>query len=162
MASLLTLKVLSGYTRPVVSIGEDITCLIDTGADTPVWTQGSETLHDVFEAEKIEGKKFILSGFGKEPEVVDVYNVSDVVLGDGGDKVVFKNLTVACTERPNMVAYLILPATAFSHMDYTVRNLDVESSLIEIRHNKEEYFVHPIYSSIDNRIVDRVYSFTNE
>ncbi len=48
MANLLTFKMLSGYTRPVVSIAKDVTCLIDTGADTPVWTQGSETLKDVY------------------------------------------------------------------------------------------------------------------
>ena len=42
MANLLTFKMLSGYTRPVVSIAKDVTCLIDTGADTPVWTQGDK------------------------------------------------------------------------------------------------------------------------
>ena len=36
----------------------------------------------------------------------------------------------------------------------------MESPLIEIRHTKEEYFVNPIYSSVNDRIVDRVYSFT--
>ncbi|MBR1742464.1 MAG: hypothetical protein IJ733_11490 [Lachnospiraceae bacterium] len=77
MAKLLILKILAGYTRPVVSIGEDITCLLDTGADTPVWTQGSESLKKVFHAEKIEGKRFILSGFGKEPVAAGVYSSLD-------------------------------------------------------------------------------------
>ena len=62
MASLLTLKILDGYTRPVISLADDITCLVDTGADTPVWTRGDELLRKMFEANLIAGKKFLLSG----------------------------------------------------------------------------------------------------
>ena len=91
MANLLTFKILSGYTRPIISVAKDITCLIDTGADTPVWTQGSETLKDAFHAERVKGKKFMLSGFGKEAEIVDVYNLFDVVMQDSNSKrLVFK------------------------------------------------------------------------
>ena len=92
-----------------------------------------------------------------------MYNVSDVELtGVNGEKIVFKNLTVACTSRPSMVAYLILPATAFSHTNYTIRNIGVDTPVIEIEHEKKEYFVNPIYRMDDNRFVDRVYSFTND
>ncbi len=91
MANLLTLRVLDGYTRPVISIGDDVTCLIDTGADTPVWTQGAEILEDVFKAELVNGKKFILSGFGKEAEIVDVYRIFDVELrGMDSDRVILR------------------------------------------------------------------------
>ena len=163
MANLLTLKMLNGYTRPVISLGDDITCLVDTGADTPVWTQGSESLEKMFKANMIAGKKFLLSGFGKDSEIVDVYSVSDVELtGEDGEKIVFKNLTVACTSRPSMVAYLILPATALSHTNYTIRNVGVDTPVIEIEHEKDEYFVNPIYRIDDNRFVDRVYSFAND
>ena len=162
MANLLTLNIMDGYTRPVVLLEKDVTCLFDTGADIPVWTQGSATLGKAFKAEKIEGKKFLLSGFGKEPEIVEAYRISDLVLeGDDGDKIVFKSMTIACTLRPYMVANLIFPATAFSHMNYTIRNIEVENPVVEIYHTKTEYSVSPIYSSVDNRIVERVYSFAN-
>ena len=163
MASLLTLKILNGYTRPVFSLGGDATCLLDTGADTPVWTQGGDTLKDMYSAKQIAEKKFLLSGFGKDSEIVDVYSVSDVELtGEKGEKIVFKNLTVACTSRPSMVAYLILPATALSHTNYAIRNVGVDTPVIEIEHEKDEYFVNPIYRIDDNRFVDRVYSFAND
>ena len=168
MANLLTLEILSGYTRPVINIGEDITCLIDSGSDTPVWTQGADRLLDSFAVEKVEGKKFFLSGFGTGHEIVDVYTIHDIILespseeGIQGDRIVFKNMTVACTLRPSMVADLILPATAFSHMNYTIRNLDVESPCVEIEHKKEEYYVNPIYNNTDSRFVERVYSFVSE
>lgn len=195
MANLLTLEILTGYTRPVVSLkthisnnateGKDaqasngsgtkeeiettnhkdnVTCLIDSGADTPVWTQGEERLLRAYKAEKIQGKKFILSGFGTGYEVADVYKVHDIELRDenSGDKIVFKNITFACVSRPTMVADFILPNTAFSHMNLMIRNLDVESPIIEIEHRKTEYFVNPIYRTDDDRLVDRVYSFANE
>mgnify|MGYP007069889236 CR=1 FL=1 len=82
--------------------------------------------------------------------------------GEDGDRIVFKSITIACTLRPYMVANLIMPATAFSHMNYTVKNIEVENPVVEIYHKKTEYSVSPIYSSVDNRIVERVYSFTNE
>lgn len=96
------------------------------------------------------------------------YIIHDIILespseeGIQGDRIVFKNMTVACTLRPSMVADLILPATAFSHMNYTIRNLDVESPCVEIEHKKEEYYVNPIYNNTDSRFVERVYSFVSE
>ena len=162
MESLLTLEILTGYTRPVFSLKNNITCLIDTGADTPVWTQGVERLKDAFEVELVMGKKFFLSGFGTGHEVVDVYKVSDLELSGAGEKIVFKNMVVACISRPSMVADLILPNTAFDHMNLILRNLDVENPVVEIEHRKEEYYVNPIYSSVDEAFVERVYSFAND
>lgn len=90
MANLLTLNIMAGYTRPVVLLEKDVTCLFDTGADIPVWTQGSVALGKAFNTEKIEDKKFLLSGFGKEPEIVEAYRVSDLVLkGEDGMGVFF-------------------------------------------------------------------------
>ena len=162
MANLLTLEVLSGYTRPVFSLKDNITCLIDTGADTPVWTQGVERLNDAFKAEQVDGKKFLLSGFGKGHEIVDVYKIYDVVLPGTGEQIVFKSMLVACISRPLMVADLILPNTAFNHMNVILRNLDVVSPVVEIEHKKEEYYVNPIFSKADESYVERVYSFVNE
>ena len=48
MVSLLTLEIITGFTRPVCQLSEDATCLVDSGADTPVWTQGAERLMDTF------------------------------------------------------------------------------------------------------------------
>lgn len=142
MANLLTLKVLEGYDRPVFSlpvtlrtaIEEDgnadridaISCLVDTGANIPVWTRGADMLLRYFQTAPIKDKQFILSGFGKVAEKVAAYRITDFSMeGEDGDRIVFKSLTIACTERPAMVANLILPATAFNHMNYTVRNVGV-------------------------------------
>ena len=61
-----------------------------------------------------------------------------------------------------MVANLILPATAFNHMNYTVRNVGVETPVVEIEHDREEYAISPVYSKLNTEIIERVYSFSNE
>jgi hypothetical protein len=161
MASLLTIEILAGYSRPVISLNDDVTCLIDTGADIPVWTQGVERLQDLYSTERIEGKRFLLSGFGKGYEIVDAFVIHDLRIVGEGEEVIFSNITLACTERPEMVADLIMPATAFNHMNLMIRTLDVECPIVEIEHNKEAYFINPIYSTVDNSFVERVYSFSN-
>ena len=50
----------------------DLVYLIDTGADTPVWCKGLEELLDVFPGAEKKEPKYILSGFGREPEIVDL------------------------------------------------------------------------------------------
>ena len=179
MASLLTLKILEGYDHPVFSLPvslcaaieeggnvdrvDAISCLVDTGANIPVWTRGSDMLLRYYQAVPIKGKQFILSGFGKVAEMVAAYRITDFSMeGDDGDKIVFKSLTIACTERPAMVANLILPATAFNHMNYTVRNVGVETPVVEIEHDREEYAISPVYSKLNTEIIERVYSFSNE
>lgn len=97
---------------------------------------------------------------------MDVYEVHDLELkgqNEKGedDKIIFKNIAVACTSRPAMIADIILPATAFSHMDLSIRTLDVVSPVVEIAHKKEDYFVNALYRTGDDRFVDKVYSYVN-
>ena len=162
MASLLTLELDRDYTRPVVRLKDDISCLIDTGADTPVWTQGEQRLRDAYKTELIADKKFLLSGFGKNTEIVAVYRIYNLCLEGKGERIVFKSLVLACTDRPTMVADLILPATAFANMNYTVKNIEVDYPIIEILHEREEYVISPIYRVDNTGFVDRVYSFAND
>ena len=163
MAKLLTLDIIEGYVRPVVLLKNDITCLIDTGANIPVWTRGADRLREIYNAENVAGKKFILSGFGKYPEEADAYWIKDFVLmGETDDKITFKSLMIACTKRPSMVANLILPATAFTHMNYTIRNVGVDNPMVEIEHERDEYSISPIYSSVYPEVIEKVYSFSNK
>ena len=94
----------------------DLTYLIDTGADTPVWCKGEDEFLDLYPyAEKLNSK-FVLSGFGKEPEIVDVFRLSEFDLTDGNDHVIYKNLVLAVTNRPQINVDLILPSSLFDHM----------------------------------------------
>lgn len=59
MANWLKIEISSKHTRPIVVTENNISCLIDTGADTPVWTSGSLALVGKLGAKKVEGKHFI-------------------------------------------------------------------------------------------------------
>ena len=162
MANWLMLDMKKRYTRPIVTLDGGISCMIDTGADTPVWTTGSDTIERELNARKVEDKHYILSGFGKDYEVAYVYEIPELKLACDNDSIVFKGLLVACTMRPTMIARLILPASALSHMNYLIHNVGIETPRVEIEHDKNEYYVRPKYSSIDGRILQRVYSFATE
>lgn len=56
----------------------------------------------------------------------------------------------------------IIPATAFSKMNYTIRNVGVKEPIVQIEHDKEEYAVGSFFNNRDDRFVERVYSFANE
>ncbi len=159
MANLLMLELISRYTRPVILLNQHINCLIDTGADTPVWTEGDLPLIKEFNAVLVEDKNYILSGFGKMPEIVPVYRIPELILKNDDDKIIFRDMTVACTSRPYMIAPLIIPATVFSKMNYTFRNIGVAKPRLEIEHEKTEYYVRPMYSAKDKRYIQRVFSF---
>lgn len=74
----------------------------------------------------------------------------------------FKGMIIACTRRPSMIASLILPATAFSKMNYTIRNVGVKEPIVQIKHEKEEYAVGSVFNNGDDRFVERAYSFAYE
>ncbi len=54
--------------------------MLDTGADMPVWCRSEGLLKIVFPKVKLIDKKFLLSGFGRKPEMVGVIIVGGVPL----------------------------------------------------------------------------------
>lgn len=72
MANLLTLRMIKKYTRPVISLQKDVTCLIDTGADTLVWTRGSKRLLSSFQVELVRDKKYTIRNIGVEYPTVEI------------------------------------------------------------------------------------------
>lgn len=120
----------------------DLTYLIDTGADTPVWCKGKDELIDVFpQADKIDSK-FLLGGFGKEPELVDVFRIPQFVLTDGDASIVYRNLILAVTDRPSMGVDFILPASIFNHMRVVVDRISsVVNPKLEIESEKDDIMV---------------------
>ena len=98
----------------------DLVYLIDTGADTPVWCKGLEELLDVFPGAEKQEPKYILSGFGREPELVDVCRIPEFVLTDEAESILYRNFMLAVTDRPQMNVDLILPSSIFDHMKLTI------------------------------------------
>lgn len=138
------LKNLFNSDKPVFPVDcgvESLTCLFDTGADTPVFARGRETLLMYYpDAELINNMYFELHGFGVGVEQAEVFKIPKFAIkGDNGDYIQFNNLYIACCRRPEMKYPMILSATMFKHMDYGIFNR--ENKELWIKHDKAQYEV---------------------
>lgn len=150
--------------RPIIytDVANDmvIKCLIDTGADTPVWTSGERLFLKAFpDAELVEDILFELGGFGKESELVPVYKIPKFVIKSDYDNniIVFNNLLIACYIKNSISTPLILSATMFKHTNYSIINIGEDVPMLTINYNKCEYEIGTRFKN--KRKLDKIYSF---
>jgi hypothetical protein len=156
MENTLKLKIIDKC-RPIVKLqGNKIfNCLFDTGADTCVFTRGSEQLLEIFpNAKERTDVKIILGGFGKEPEIVKVYTISELVIRDtySVDKsVTFKNVDVACCYR-DMRSDLIISASILLKVDYNIHNRIVSDRHIELICDDDVYHCNSLVQVVNDKL----------
>lgn len=150
--------------RPIIYTGVAndmvIKCLIDTGADTPVWTSGERLFLKAFpDAELVDDILFELGGFGKESELVPVYKIPKFVIKSDYDTniIVFNNLLVACYIKNSISTPLILSATMFKHTNYSIINIGEDVPTLTINYSKREYEIGARFKN--KRKLDKIYSF---
>lgn len=164
MAYLLKKNLDNKSDRPIIytNVAHDtvIKCLIDTGADTPVWTSGETLFLRAFpDAELVDDILFELGGFGKESELVPVYKIPKFVLKCDYDNnvIVFNNLLVACYVKNSISTPLILSATMFKHTNYSILNVGEDVPMLTINYNKNEYEIGMRFKN--KKKLDKIYSF---
>lgn len=164
MAYLLKKNLDNKSDRPIiytdVANNKVIKCLIDTGADTPVWTSGETLFLKAFpDAKLVDDILFELGGFGKESELVPVYKIPKFVIKSDYDNniIVFNNLLIACYIKNSISIPLILSATMFKHTNYSILNIGEDVPMLTINYNKSEYEIGMRYK--DKKKLDRIYSF---
>lgn len=164
MAYLLKKNLDNKSDRPIIytDVANDmvIKCLIDTGADTPVWTSGETLFLRAFpDAELVDDILFELGGFGKESELVPVYKIPKFVLKCDYDNnvIVFNNLLVACYVKNSISTPLILSATMFKHTNYSILNVGEDVPMLTINYNKNEYEIGMRFKN--KKKLDKIYSF---
>ena len=166
MVYLLEKNIDNTRSRPAIFVkvqDNNIKCLIDTGADTPVWTLGSDLLIKAFpDAELKKDLFFELGGFGKGKEKIPVYNIPVFTIKSdySDDYIQFNNLLVACCIRNNIYYPLILSATMLSHTNYEIINFGKCAPLLRLRYEKREYEIRPVIKPGKTNTIDRIYSFT--
>lgn len=101
----------------------DLTFMVDTGAETPVWCLGEYIFRDTFSDAKRLKYKYLLSGFGIGAEVVDVFSIPEFHLSDGQHEIIYQNMIIAVTNRASINASLILSASLFHHMDLDINRM---------------------------------------
>lgn len=104
--------------RPIIEVGIFPGCkaLIDTGAVIPVWTAAEAQLADL-ECVRSMDRRGTVSGFGGSCEG----NLYEMTLDFGG--LYYIDLPVLASKMGNAQWHMILPATLFDDMIYTIDNI---------------------------------------
>ncbi len=156
MEQILRLNLDKNRVKPVIQMiphNETVKCLIDSGADIPVWCSTETLLKSQFEVKKL-GYKTYIGGFGGKGDYHDVYSINKFILTDGKKMLIIHNLIVAFIPNQSFACDLILSASVFDKkIDYSI-NTRNNKRYIELRYDKEEYTVFAKYSI---KTIDAVY-----
>lgn len=97
-------------------------CMLDTGADLPVFCKGSELFQELMKEKSgvSEYKGTFVGGFGKTAESTMLWSVDDFVFSDKSNAIVYKGIKLAVLNKPNIPCDLVLSASMFMKMKYTI------------------------------------------
>lgn len=150
--------------RPIFAIvpkgKQFINCMLDTGAEVPVWCSSGELLLDMFLDIEVTDKKFLLGGFGRKPELTDVYKIPKFILSDGNDDLIFNNLYIAASFDRGFRCDMILSASMFYQMDYAILNRNQEIPILRIVHDKSEYYLQPNVHEKHPKFIKKITCFS--
>lgn len=140
MQKMLKFPLDSRLDRPLFELGnyKNIRCLLDTGANIAVWCADIQYFQEVFVSAEPIDEKVILSGFGGNGQLVDMYRIPLFVLQNGEHSINFKNFHVALAKQSGMGCDLILPAVMFSKVDCLIGRRCKEPSL-QILYDRDMY-----------------------
>lgn len=131
--------------RPIFTAGINdtaIRCMLDTGADIPVFCKGTELFLEFTKhfTGVSEFQRSTIGGFGKNAENMILWNMSECRLSDKREWIAYKDLKIAVLEKPKIPCDLILSATMFMKMKYTVDCSGSRHTLL-IESDREKYGV---------------------
>ncbi len=136
----LVLKLFNRNNRPSFSYienDEEITALIDTGAETPVWCSSEEDFLDAYPDAIRQNWDSEIRGFGKEAETGHVYVIPEFKLSDGKESYVICNLEVLVCYHPLIGYDFVMSDTMFSKADTYIHRIG--NKYIEIFFEKDKY-----------------------
>lgn len=161
---IVTINLIRGRTSPVFRIFADdkvVLCMLDTGANIPVWCAGIDLLREMYlNCYRLEKNgeviAFNLKGFGGKGELAEVYCIPVFRLYN----LEFLNLLVVINPIvQNYGCHLILSYTLFTKTDYSIINSREDSPILEIQTNSNVYYCSPRYWVQDTRYITDVYCF---
>lgn len=159
MEQILRLNLDKNRVKPTIQImpqNEVVKCLIDSGADIPVWCSTEILLKSQFTVKKLQEQTYI-GGFGGKGAYHDVYSIDKFTLTDGNNTLTIHNLLVAFVPNVSFACDLILSATVFDKkIDYAI-NTRNNQRYIELRYDKKEYITLAKYNK---GTIDSVYVAT--
>lgn len=97
-------------------------CMLDTGADIPVFCKGKDLFLEL--VKEIQGisefKTLSIGGFGKMDETAMLWNMDSFVLSDKRSSIGYRGMKIAVMDKPSIPCDMILSASMFMKMRYTI------------------------------------------
>lgn len=111
--------------RPIFTAyvnGVSFRCMLDTGADIPVFCKGTELFLELTKGMDgvSEFKCSLIGGFGKMDESAMLWNFDEFILSDKNSAIAYKCMKVAVMNKPNIPCDIILSASMFMKMKYII------------------------------------------
>ena len=155
--------------KPLIYISgvhkERTSCLIDTGANLPVWLIGKDYLRYRYPDATDSGKLTVINGLGDNPLLdVAVWNLPELVLKDDqGGEIKYKDLPIAVIETSKFSFDMILPLTMLNRMDFSFAYTKSSSyGAFEIRTKKDTFFIRSEYAKVNNHFLNKIQVFAEE
>ena len=129
MAKTLNLRLSRRKTKPVFELiinNQIVRCMLDTGADMPVWCGSSRTFHRAFPDAQLDKHCYEHGGFGKGSERVQVYEINNFKIYDEYDYILFRSMFLAVSFDRRFGCDLIISATVFGKTNYSILNITKE------------------------------------
>ena len=166
MSKTLIMQLSNRSAKPVfttiTSADKQIKCMLDTGADMPVWCGSEGLLKIVFPKAQLADKKFLLSGFGRKPEIAHIYKIPEFIIKGENESLTFQNLYMASSFGRNFGCDLILSATMFKQMDYAILNRKRDTSVLEITYDRDVYYTQLMPNQRQTDFIEKIFSFSTE
>lgn len=127
---------------PAIICDKEILCLLDTGAQTPIYCRGDKLfnifIHDL-PGVKPYGK-IPVGGFGAGTERASVYNFDNFSISDTNTVINYKNCKVAVLDKKTLPCDLVLPISLFLKSKVLLDYVSNERQLT-IGFDRDEYGV---------------------
>ena len=137
----------------------ELSCLVDTGANTPIWFAGVDYLKECFKGAEETPYKTIISGLGQKPYVnVPVYKIPVFKLvGIEVGELIYHDLLIPVLEAKKANTDMIISLTMLNRMDFSFSyNNSITKGYLNITFSKPNYYIKPIFS---HNLLDKIQVF---
>lgn len=145
--------------------GSDISCMIDTGANVPIWFMGEKFMRLHFPSAVKTDKLTIIHGLGKEPLMdVPVWSIPlFIIKDDSGESIVFHDFLILVVEASKFLFNMLIPLTILNRVrfsfDYTQ---SAKYGYFEINSDKENYYIRPVFVPNNDKYLNKIQAFVQD
>ena len=140
----------------------DTSCLIDTGANTPIWFRSESSFKRRFPFAYKTKYTMIITGLGQKPHLdIPVWCIPEYILiDDDGYKVVFKDLLVPVLNSESYNYHMIISLTMLNRYDFSFSfNNSVSNGFLTLFTPKDTYYVRPV---LTKGYLDKIQVFSQD